>query len=742
MMCGKAKEGLEQECTNCGSNSWVAEQPQKQDESPEFEFQTPTTAARNDRPVSMADPKPEYIPADSILSFPNITQASKYRISIDTAGMNARLDSHDVRLNWDSIQGLCFEQHEAGRLLLGYVQVVAADCTEIAWTDHKLTLQSDARYWQEGTFQVPSGQGMIPLLSINQGLLLTSIVIDRAGLVERADGIFVRPDTMEKAAEETAEPIHESPYDFLQKVGSSSKRLKQVLLLLAGFAAASWLWGVQFAVALFIYLMIHEYGHVAGMKLCGVRVHGVFVLPFMGAVAISEDEAPTYWKAFLIAYMGPVFGAVITLVAAVVLITSGAKIPILREVTFSWAAISIFNLLPLGVLDGGRIVTSISFSTHRIVGILASVGTVLLCLLVALAGGIWLLGIVALAAFGELVTGIKQNKLVQRLAKTGCDPKNIRKALLACWKRLGLLSSEASPVATKKANNAKLQITFLRPFLSGRFETPKMSVLQILGAIGLYFGLFVFFVIILAIAVGSGMETAVNHYNRGCDYYAQGKYDLAISEITRAIELNPKFAKAYNNRGIAYYHKGEYDKAWEDVNKARSLGYQVDTEFLKKLRKASGREKQTKEDNLHSGTQERLLSRCLSPAHLDVDIFNAPLPGFFVCGEEQVELVSTDSPPPVEDFDWLAFIVPGHNHFGAEGVSFIGGREGIAPPDFVTGGRYTIREFTAASSTRTIRGYTHPNGLPLASLLGRSVHFRLIYNRWADTVRPCSGSAE
>jgi len=317
---------------------------------------------------------------------------------------------------------------------------------------------------------------------------------------------------------------------------------------------------------------------------------------------------------------------IILIIAAVALLASGGRIALLREVTFSSAAISIFNLLPLGVLDGGRIVTSISFSTHRIVGILASVGTALLCVLVALTSGIWLLGIVAFAAFGELVSGIKQNKLVQKLARTGCDPKNIRKALMACWKRLGLAGSETSPIAGKKANNAKLQITFLRPFLSGRFETPKMSVLQIFGAIGLYLGLFVFFVILLGIAALSGSSTSAYHYNRGFNYYANGKYDLAISEFDKAIEANPMFAEAYNHRGIiysnakrqydkaisdyttaikinpehtlayknrayAYMLKGQYDKAWDDVRKAQSLGFEVDQEFLRALQDASGREK-------------------------------------------------------------------------------------------------------------------------------------------------------
>ena len=77
------------------------------------------------------------------------------------------------------------------------------------------------------------------------------------------------------------------------------------------------------------------------------------------------------------------------------------------------------------------------------------------------------------------------------------------------------------------------------------------------------------------------------YYNRGNAYYSKGQYDQAISDCNKALELNPKLPAAYNNRGIACYYKGEYDKAWDDVYKAQSLGLQVHPEFLEALREAS-----------------------------------------------------------------------------------------------------------------------------------------------------------
>jgi tetratricopeptide (TPR) repeat protein len=47
-------------------------------------------------------------------------------------------------------------------------------------------------------------------------------------------------------------------------------------------------------------------------------------------------------------------------------------------------------------------------------------------------------------------------------------------------------------------------------------------------------------------------------------YFNQGKVDQAIADYTKAIELDPKIAAAYNNRGIAFKQKGLNSKAVAD----------------------------------------------------------------------------------------------------------------------------------------------------------------------------------
>ncbi len=57
------------------------------------------------------------------------------------------------------------------------------------------------------------------------------------------------------------------------------------------------------------------------------------------------------------------------------------------------------------------------------------------------------------------------------------------------------------------------------------------------------------------------------------------KYEEAIEDYTRAIDLNPQYAEAYNNRGIANRHLVKFEEAIEDYNKAIKLNPQLVTPY-------------------------------------------------------------------------------------------------------------------------------------------------------------------
>lgn len=55
--------------------------------------------------------------------------------------------------------------------------------------------------------------------------------------------------------------------------------------------------------------------------------------------------------------------------------------------------------------------------------------------------------------------------------------------------------------------------------------------------------------------------TAEDHYYTGIDLFGEGKFDEAIAEYRRALELDPKFTDALHGLAQASYAKDDFDAA-------------------------------------------------------------------------------------------------------------------------------------------------------------------------------------
>ena len=66
-------------------------------------------------------------------------------------------------------------------------------------------------------------------------------------------------------------------------------------------------------------------------------------------------------------------------------------------------------------------------------------------------------------------------------------------------------------------------------------------------------------------------ESAYTEFYRGLTYQYTDKYDKAIEQYDKSIELNPNYAEAYNNRGVAKDSLGEHKDAITDYNQAIRL---------------------------------------------------------------------------------------------------------------------------------------------------------------------------
>ena len=58
---------------------------------------------------------------------------------------------------------------------------------------------------------------------------------------------------------------------------------------------------------------------------------------------------------------------------------------------------------------------------------------------------------------------------------------------------------------------------------------------------------------------------------RGLAWEMKAEYEKAVSDHTRAIELNPGFAGNYSNRALALEKAGDLKKALDDAQKALNL---------------------------------------------------------------------------------------------------------------------------------------------------------------------------
>ena len=70
--------------------------------------------------------------------------------------------------------------------------------------------------------------------------------------------------------------------------------------------------------------------------------------------------------------------------------------------------------------------------------------------------------------------------------------------------------------------------------------------------------------------VGPAYETEY-HNLRGNAYLAMGRIDEALSDLTRAIELDPDNSSVIANRGETYRSIGRHDEALSDLTRAIEL---------------------------------------------------------------------------------------------------------------------------------------------------------------------------
>ncbi len=192
-------------------------------------------------------------------------------------------------------------------------------------------------------------------------------------------------------------------FSFVGMAGLGLKLLKsakviKVLFAAGSLAAYSWLFSIEFAIALILCLVFHEYGHIKAMKYFGLKTKGIYLIPFVGGLALSDDKINTRWQDIVISIMGPFFGLILSIACLIGYWLT--DIEILAGLAVFNALLNLFNMLPVLPLDGGHVLKSIAFSINSKVGLVACVLGAALGVYISYHFGLALLGF--LLAIGSI----------------------------------------------------------------------------------------------------------------------------------------------------------------------------------------------------------------------------------------------------------------------------------------------------------------------------------------------------
>lgn len=117
-------------------------------------------------------------------------------------------------------------------------------------------------------------------------------------------------------------------------------------------------WGWRFAVGFVLLIFVHECGHLLVARRFGLKVGAPVFIPFMGALIALKEAPRNAWVEACVGIGGPLLGSLGALACEGVFQVTGN--PVFRALAYTGFFLNLFNLAPVGFLDGGRIATALS----------------------------------------------------------------------------------------------------------------------------------------------------------------------------------------------------------------------------------------------------------------------------------------------------------------------------------------------------------------------------------------------
>ena len=147
-------------------------------------------------------------------------------------------------------------------------------------------------------------------------------------------------------------------FKFLAKLKFLLPVLKTGGTMILSIGVYAMAWGWQFAVGFVLLLFVHECGHLIAAKRIGLKVGAPVFIPFMGALIALKEAPRNAWIEAQVGIGGPILGTVGAGLCELIYLATGNLM--FRGLAYTGFFLNLFNLAPVGFLDGGRIVTALS----------------------------------------------------------------------------------------------------------------------------------------------------------------------------------------------------------------------------------------------------------------------------------------------------------------------------------------------------------------------------------------------
>jgi Zn-dependent protease len=194
------------------------------------------------------------------------------------------------------------------------------------------------------------------------------------------------------------------PLFFVGAVGLKllgSLKFLGIFLAVGGYAL---IWGWRFGVGFVLLILVHELGHYVEARRQGLRPQLPVFIPFLGAYVALRNVPFDPWRNALVSVAGPFAGGLAALFC--LLYGQATDSDLFRALAYMGFFLNLFNLIPIGFLDGGHLLRAWRVlraggggaspaDARRLAGIVA----------------VYSVALVAALALGMLVSHVPQNRL-------------------------------------------------------------------------------------------------------------------------------------------------------------------------------------------------------------------------------------------------------------------------------------------------------------------------------------------